>query len=98
MSAYVVARIDETDPQAFEDYRRAALPVVSQYGGRSLIRHDQFEQLEGAWAPKRLVIVEFPSLLVARRWYQSDEYQTPKAMRHASARTEMLLYKGRDED
>ena len=97
MTAYVVANIDETDPVAFESYRHAALPVVAQYGGRSLIRHDQFERLEGSWSPRRLVIVEFPSLVVARQWYRSPEYRLPRAMRHAAARTDMLLYKGRDE-
>ena len=97
MAAYIVASIEETDPVAFETYRDAALPVVAQYGGRSLIQGTKYERLEGTWAPRRIVIIEFPSEEAARRWHESPEYQAPKALRATCAQTEMLLFKGRDQ-
>jgi uncharacterized protein (DUF1330 family) len=96
MPAYIVASIEETDPVAFERYRAEALPVVARYSGRSLIQGTTHEKLEGNWAPRRLVIIEFPSEEAARRWYESPEYSGPKALRHACARTDMLLFKGRE--
>ena len=96
MPAYIVASIAETDPEGFRAYREAALPVVAAFGGRSLIQPRPVTRLEGTWEPQRLVIVEFPDARSATRWHASREYAGPKAMRLASARTDMLLYEGRD--
>lgn len=100
MSAYVVANITETDPEAFRAYREAALPVVAAFGGRTLIEPRPAARLESGhenpWDPQRLVVVRFPDLETARRWHASQEYAGPKALRQAAARTDMLLYQGRD--
>jgi uncharacterized protein (DUF1330 family) len=100
MAAYVVANITETDPEGFRAYREAALPVVAAFGGRTLIEPRPAATLESghknAWTPERLVIVRFPDLEMVMRWHASQEYAGPKAMRQAAARTDMLLYQGRD--
>lgn len=95
--AYIVAIIDEHDAETFEEYRRVALPVVAQYGGRSLLQGTRNEVLEGDWSPKRVVVVEFPSLQQARAWYDSAEYQAARKLRVASASTQMLLFEGRPQ-
>ena len=101
MAAYVVANITETDSDGFRAYREAALPVVAAFGGRTLIEPRPALRLESghdsAWNPQRLVIVRFPDLDTARRWHASQDYARPKAMRQAAARTDMLLYQGRDQ-
>ncbi len=94
MAAYILAIIDEHDPAAFEAYREQALPVIAAYGGRSLLQGARHERLEGNWAPRRVVIVEFPSLAQARAFYESEKYRGPKAMRHSAAKTDMLLFEG----
>ena len=100
MSAYVVASITELDPVGFRAYREAALPVVAAFGGTTLVEPRPVLRLEGSadqpWEPPRLVIVRFPDLDTAKRWHASKEYAGPKALRQAAARTEMLLYAGRD--
>ena len=50
--------------------------------------------LEGAWNPTRLVVVEFPSIEAAKRWYESEEYRKPKAIRLQHAVSNMLLADG----
>lgn len=94
MSAYVIADIEITDPAAFEEYRRQVPATIERYGGRYLARGGPLERLEGDWAPRRLVILEFPSLEQARRWYASEEYRGPRALRLASARTSAVLVGG----
>ena len=100
MVAYVVAGITETDPAGFQAYREAAMPVVEAFAGKTLIEPRPEARLEGsadnAWSPQRLVIVRFPDIETAKRWHASQEYAGPKAMRQAAARTEMLLYEGRE--
>jgi uncharacterized protein (DUF1330 family) len=94
-SAYIVAVIDEHDGNTFEEYRRVALPVIAEFGGRSLLQGTQHEVLEGDWSPRRVVVVEFPSLQQARAWYSSAAYQSARKLRLASADTRMLLFEGR---
>ena len=94
MAAYVIGEIEVTDPAAYEDYRKQVLAVVTQYGGRFLVRGGKVEPLEGGWSPKRVVTVEFPSMEQARKWYQSAEYGPLIALRQKASRGKMILVEG----
>ena len=94
MPAYLIAKIDVTDPAGFEEYRQLVPTTIQQYGGRFLVRGGAVEALEGDWQPKRVVITEFPSLEQARRWYNSEEYHEPKALRFKTARSKVILVEG----
>ena len=74
MAAYVVAEVEVTDPVTYEDYRKLVPATVAKYGGRFLVRGGAVEVKEGGWQPKRLVVLEFPSMDQARQWYGSPEY------------------------
>jgi uncharacterized protein (DUF1330 family) len=41
-----------------------------------------------------VVVLEFPSLEQARRWYNSEEYRGPKALRLKTAKSKMILVEG----
>ena len=94
MSAYVLVQVDVHDPEGYERYRRMVLPSIEAYGGRFLVRGGPIETLEGSWRPPRLVILEFPDAARARAWWASPEYAGPKALRLATARSEMILVEG----
>ena len=94
MAAYVFVNIEVTDPVKYEEYKRLALPTVTAHGGRYIARGGRAETLEGTWRPQRVVLLEFPSVQNAREWWDSAEYKPVKAIRHASARTEMMLVEG----
>jgi uncharacterized protein (DUF1330 family) len=94
MPAYLIAEIDVTDPAGFEEYRQLVPATIQQYGGRFLVRGGAVEALEGDWQPKRVVITEFPSLEQARRWYNSEEYREPKALRFKTATSKVILVEG----
>jgi len=94
MAAYVIVEIEITDPVRYEDYRRAAGPTLAPFGGRFLVRGGPVERLEGTRSPARIVVLEFPSADHARRWWSSDAYAAPKALRQATARSEMILVDG----
>src|SRR6185503_16274548 len=74
MAAYVIGEIEVTDPASYEDYRKQVLATIQKYGGKFLARGGSVEALEGGWAPKRLVLLEFPSIDQLRKWYRSPEY------------------------
>jgi uncharacterized protein (DUF1330 family) len=94
MAAYVIGEIEVTDPALYEDYRKQVLAVVTQYGGRFIVRGGKLEALEGGWSPKRIVALEFPSMDQARKWYGSPEYAPLIAMRQRASRGKLLLVEG----
>jgi uncharacterized protein (DUF1330 family) len=67
MAAYVINDMEITDPAVFEDYKKMSPATVAKYGGRFLSRGGATEKLEGSWLPKRIVILEFPSMRRPRR-------------------------------
>ena len=94
MAAYVVVDVDVKDPVRYEEYRKQVLPTLQAYGGRFLARGGKVDVLEGSWAPKRLVIVEFPDAATAKKWWASAEYAHPKAVRQSASDTDMIVVEG----
>ena len=94
MCAYVVVEVEVNDLVRYEDYKAMVPPSLAAYGGRFLVRGGKVETLEGDWAPKRFVMVEFPSLEKAKAWWSSQEYAEAKALRQATARTQMIVVEG----
>ena len=94
MAAYLIADIDVTDPVNYESYRPLASAAVAQFGGKFLSRGGKVESVEGAWAPKRLVILEFPSMQRLREFYDSPEYQKALAVRLKYSKGTLLVVEG----
>ena len=94
MAAYIIADVTVTDPAAMEEYRKRVPATLAKYGGRFVVRGGNHQTLEGDWKPNRLVIIEFPSLEQARRWYDCEEYREPKAMRLRAGRTNFVMVDG----
>ncbi len=94
MAAYIVVDIDVHDVPGLEEYRRQVPATVTKFGGRFLVRGGPFQVLEGGWQPKRMVLLEFPSVEQARRWYDSEEYRPLKAMRLKASTANLVLVDG----
>ena len=94
MSAYVVVDVEVTDPAGFDEYRSQVPATIARYGGRYIVRGGEMETLEGTWAPKRVVILEFPDRAAAKAWWSSSEYAAAKALRQRCARTELIIVDG----
>ena len=94
MPAYVIAHIDVKDPVRYEDYKAMSPVSIKKFGGRFIARGGQTEVLEGTWQPKRLVLLEFPSVEVARQWWASDDYAPAKALRQATSNGDMIIVEG----
>ncbi len=95
MNAYLVVDTDLTDPEHYEAYKRQAKPIVEQYGGRYLARGGAMDFKETTlWQPKRMVLIEFPSVEQARRFYDSPEYQAVLPISQRSARRTVIILEG----
>jgi Uncharacterized conserved protein len=94
MSAYVIGEIEVTDAAVYEDYRKQVAATVQNHGGRFVVRGGKVEALEGGWAPKRLVVLEFPSMEQAQKWYRSSEYAPLITLRQRASRGKLILVEG----
>ena len=94
MSAYLIGEIDVTDPAGYEDYRKQVLAVVTKYGGRFIVRGGKVDSKEGGWTPKRIVVLEFPSMEQAQKFYHSAEYAPLIKLRQQASKGKLILVEG----
>lgn len=94
MSAYVLAIVDIKDPVRYEAYRQMVTPTITAFGGRFIVRGGAIDVLEGAWAPRRVVVLEFPSVERAKAWWSSPEYSEAKAIRQATSEGTLIVIEG----
>lgn len=90
---YWVALIDVHDPDIYPTYRTAVGPALAAFGGRFLVRAGAATVREGSVKP-RVVVVEFASLADAKACYESPAYQQAKAIRDASAVSDLVIVEG----
>jgi len=50
--------------------------------------------MEGKWPRPRLVIVQFPDVDSAKRWWASPEYAEAKALRQSISDAELVIVEG----
>lgn len=94
MAAYVIVEIEVVDPVGYEEYKKRASDAVHAHGGKYIVRGGATEVLEGEWQPKRIVVLQFDSMERAKEWLNCEEYREPRAMRHRTAKTNMILVDG----
>ncbi|MBL8380289.1 MAG: DUF1330 domain-containing protein [Burkholderiales bacterium] len=94
MAAYCISNVEVLDPAAYENYRSRTLATIEKFGGRFVVRGGKAEAKEGAWKPHRMIVVEFPDLDTANRWYHSPDYQAIIGYREKSARTDLVIVEG----
>ena len=97
MAAYVIVEIEVVDRVGYEEYKKQAAATVHKYDGKYVVRGGKTEVLEGNWKPKRIVILEFPTMGRAKEWLNCEEYREPRKKRHATAKTNMLVIEGFDD-
>jgi uncharacterized protein (DUF1330 family) len=94
MRGYIIAEIEITNPDGYRSYTTMVPATIEKFGGKFLVRGGANHVLEGDWPQRRRVIIEFPTVEAARNWYDSPEYEKPKALRIANSNGRILLLEG----
>ena len=94
MAAYVIGEIEVTDPATYGEYGKQVMATIERHGGRFVVRGGAVESLEGGWTPKRLVVLEFPSMQKALAWYRSAEYAPLIKLRQQASRGKLVAVDG----
>ncbi|MGH7091361.1 MAG: DUF1330 domain-containing protein [Stellaceae bacterium] len=95
MAAYFIAhRREIKDSKTLKSYDGVD-QTLQPYGGKVLVRADEFAVLEGDWhpgvrkgvdtEPGRITVIAFPDMASLRRWYDGPEYAGLKRVRLDSA-------------
>ena len=94
MTAYILIRVAVTDMARYREYMALTPPILAKYQGRFIARGGASVTLEGPEETRRLALVEFPTLELAKIFYASPEYQTAKAVRDGACEAEFVALEG----
>lgn len=94
MPGYVIARIDVTDWDRYKEYVKATPAVIAKFGGRFIARAGETITLEGPAETRRVVLLEFPTLEMAKRFYDSPEYKEVMRLRDGAADAQLVAIAG----
>lgn len=97
-NAYWMGRAHVTDPAGYGEYARrageASAQLFDRLGARFLARGGRQVVVEGSDWFERHVVVEFPDVEAALRFYHSDEYQAAAAYRRGAGVNELVIVEG----
>jgi uncharacterized protein (DUF1330 family) len=91
MSAYWLARSKINDPLRYKRYTDLVPEIVAAHQGRILARGGEFAVLEGPKKFERFVVIQFPTLALARACYESAAYQAAAKHRQEEGAGEVEL-------
>ncbi len=94
MPAYIIGRIEITDPETYRKYVEAVSDVVARHGGRYLVRGGWSQVLEGSMPDRRTVCIEFPDREAALGWYEAPEYAPLRELRQSASIGDLLIVDG----
>lgn len=90
---YWMARLDVTDPVAFESYRAANMKAVGAFGGWLLVNGGRSMVVAGK-GRSHYVVIAFPDLASAQACYKSFAYQQAMAHRKLAAEGDLIVIAG----
>jgi uncharacterized protein (DUF1330 family) len=94
MAAYLIAQVQIKDMEIYKQYSARSSGIIAKHGGRILARGGATDILEGDAHPRRMVIIEFPTMEAARGFYDSPEYQEAKKIRMPISEGQFIVVQG----
>ena len=94
MPAYMIVEVETTDEALMAEYRKHTPGPVAKFGGKFIVRGGKTRTLEGGWTPPRMVVLEFPDMASAERFYDSPEYKPVLDMRLRAGKSRAILVDG----
>ena len=95
MPAYIIALEVIKDREEFDKYRADVHNILDKHKGQTIISNEDIEIIEGEWPYTKTVVIRFPSVDEAKRWYESPEYQKVVQHRFRAAKTNLILVEGK---
>ncbi|MEZ5610923.1 MAG: DUF1330 domain-containing protein [Rhodocyclaceae bacterium] len=94
MTAYVIFDVDIHDVPRYQEFIHKVKPALEAAGGRYLARGGAHRVYEGDWSPRRIVLLEFPSVQAWEDFYHGPVYQGLKALRDECSTARLISVDG----
>ena len=94
MPAYVIFDVEIRDMARYQDFMRQVKPALEAAGARYLARGGAHKVHEGDWSPRRIVIIEFPSIPAWEAFYHGEVYQGLKGIRDECSSARLVAVEG----
>lgn len=94
MSAYVIFDVEIRDPARYQAFMQGVKPALEAAGARYLARGGAHKVYEGDWMPRRIVLIEFPSVAAWEAFYNGPVYQGLKAIRDEVCSARLVSVEG----
>jgi len=94
VSAYVIFDVEIRDSTRYQDFMKQVKPALDQAGARYLARGGAHKVYEGEWTPRRIVLLEFPSVAAWESFYYGPVYQGLKSIRDECSSARLVSVEG----
>jgi uncharacterized protein (DUF1330 family) len=94
MAAYVIFDVEIRDPSRYQDFMTKVKPALAEAGARYLARGGAHKVYEGDWSPRRIVLLEFPSIAAWESFYYGPVYQGLKSIRDECSSARLVSVEG----
>ncbi len=94
MPAFVIVEIEIHNSELYKSYTALTPETIETYKGKFIVRGGESIILEGDKLPKRMVVLEFPSVEIAKSWWHSEAYSRARKIRQQAATTRMTIVDG----
>ena len=94
MSAYVIFDVEIRDMSKYQEFMKGVKPALDAAGARYLARGGIHKVYEGDWKPRRIVILEFPSVAEWEAFYAGPVYQGLKEIRDECSSARLVSVEG----
>ena len=94
MAALVIIDVEIRDLDRYQDFMNQVKPALAAAGAKYLTRGGEHRLYEGDWTPRRIVILEFPSIEAWEGFYNGPVYQGLKVVRDECSSARLVAVQG----
>lgn len=94
MTVYAIFDVEIHNLERYQDFMAQIKPALEAAGAKYLSRGGAHRVYEGDWIPRRIVLLEFPSLVVFEEFYSGEAYQNLKSIRDECSSARLVSVEG----
>jgi uncharacterized protein (DUF1330 family) len=94
MPAYVIFDVEISDPARYQAFMAGVKPALEEAGAKYLARGGAHKVYEGDWEPRRIVLLEFPTIAAWESFYNGPVYQGLKGIRDECSSARLVSVEG----
>ena len=94
MSAYAIFDVEIFNHERYQEFMTKVKPELEAAGAKYLSRGGDHKVYEGDWNPRRIVLLEFPSIHAFEEFYFGEIYQNLKSIRDECSSARLVSVEG----